>query len=90
MQSSISDLLIEAATLMVVGMTVVFVFLAILIGAIHFIAFINRKLPAEAIVTHKITRNSASAVKAGNTTNSEAGAVKAAITAAVHQYRKSR
>ena len=90
MQSSISDLLVEAATLMVVGMTVVFVFLVILIGAIHLIAFINTKLPDEAIIPHKTKRNSASAVKTGVATNNESGAVKAAISAAVHQYRKSR
>ena len=90
MQSSIPDLLIEAATLMVVGMSVVFVFLAILIGAIQLIAFVNTKLPEEVIINHNTKRNSASAVKTGVAKKSESGAVTAAITAAVNKYRKSR
>lgn len=90
MQPSIPDLLIEAATLMVVGMSVVFVFLAILIGAIKLIAFVNTKLPDEATINHNTKRNSARAVKAGVAKNSESGAVTAAIAAAVNHYRKSR
>ncbi len=90
MQSSISDILVEAATLMVVGMSVVFVFLAMLIGAIQLIAFINTKLPDEAVTSHNIKRNSTNAVKAGGANQNESGAITAAISAAVNQYRKSR
>jgi oxaloacetate decarboxylase gamma subunit len=81
MQANVTELLAEASTLMVVGMGVVFVFLSLMIGAINLIAYINNKFPEE--------------VSQSNTASSRRTSAKvqssipvAAITAAVHQYRK--
>lgn len=82
MQASISELLVEAATLMAVGMTVVFVFLTILIGAVNFIAFINTKLPAEDLPSATDSPHRKRVVK-----NNVESVPIAAIAAAVHKYR---
>ncbi|MEP4891079.1 MAG: OadG family transporter subunit [Aliiglaciecola sp.] len=85
MQASISELLIEAANLMVVGMVVVFVFLTLLIGAVNLIAAINRRLPEEVVPA------AAARTQRKVTTDKSSSSVPiAAITAAVHQYRKNR
>lgn len=85
MQTSISDLLIEAANLMVVGMVVVFVFLTLLIGAVTLIAAINRKFPEEVV-----TAQPARAQRKVSNEKISTSVPVAAITAAVHQYRKNR
>ncbi|WP_260681674.1 OadG family protein [Aliiglaciecola sp. M165] len=85
MQAPISELLTEAATLMVVGMIVVFVFLTLLIGAVNLIAFINSKFPEE--VTPSVSGvNRAKQTASGG---SESTPI-AAISAAIHKYRSKR
>lgn len=85
MQAPISELLTEAATLMVVGMIVVFVFLTLLIGAVNLIAFINSKFPEE--VTPSVSGvNHAKQTASGG---SESTPI-AAISAAIHKYRSKR
>ena len=84
MEVSISALLTEAATLMVVGMTVVFVFLTLLIGAVTFIAFINRKFPEQIPVPHSMQPHRPAP------TQPESSSLIAAISAAVHEYRTNR
>ncbi|MCC2616651.1 OadG family protein [Aestuariibacter halophilus] len=81
MQQDIGQLLIEAATLLVAGMTFVFLFLTLLIGAIHVIAWINQRLGAEPTIEHAV------AAPAANPTEPSQGVI-SAISAAVHQYRK--
>lgn len=85
MQPSITDLLVESATLMVVGMSFVYLFLALLIGAIKLIALINEQFPEE-LATNK--SNKGNPIVKSSVSND--GAVLAAITAAVHQYRNKQ
>ncbi|GAB2709493.1 OadG family transporter subunit [Aliiglaciecola sp. 3_MG-2023] len=85
MQTSISELLIEAANLMVVGMVVVFVFLTLLIGAVNLIAAINRRLPEEVVPATTVRTQ-----RKVTTDKSSSSVPVAAIAAAVHQYRKNR
>ncbi|GAA0857754.1 hypothetical protein GCM10009114_24730 [Aliiglaciecola litoralis] len=70
---------------MVVGMGVVFVFLTLMIGAVNLIAYLNAKFPEQ--VTHSYGTPSRS--KSTNV-NADPAIPVAAITAAVHQYRKNR
>ncbi|MDN4503892.1 OadG family transporter subunit [Alteromonadaceae bacterium BrNp21-10] len=81
MANEISELLRESALLMVVGMTVVFVFLIILIGAVNLIGAICAKFPEARPDTFN---GKPSPVKANGVSSS----VVAAITAAIHQHRK--
>lgn len=82
MQAPITDLLVEAATLMVAGMLFVFVFLTILIAAVKVIGFINTKLPVQQVDLPVAGKKSVSK------TTSQDDAVTAAISAAVHRYRQ--
>ena len=85
MQANVTELLVESATLLVVGMAVVFVFLTMLIGGIKVIAFINSRLPAEIADT---PRAPLSRVPTKASTTTVNASTIAAISAAVHQYRK--
>ena len=78
MPVQVTDLLIEAAYLMAVGMCVVFIFLGCLIGAMNVIAWLVGKMPEPEA---KLARQSPS------TEPQLSASVVAAITAAVHQYR---
>jgi oxaloacetate decarboxylase gamma subunit len=78
---NISSLLLEAGTLMLVGMVVVFVFLTMLIGAIHLLtkfaeAYPDKVTPAPKPVTTPTTH-----------ANQTSPQVIAAISAAVKQYK---
>ncbi|WJG08378.1 OadG family transporter subunit [Aliiglaciecola sp. LCG003] len=84
MEVPISELLTEAVTLMVVGMTVVFVFLTLLIGAVTFIAFINRKFPEQIPSQHTMHPHRPAQGQI------ESSSLIAAISAAVHEYRTNR
>lgn len=80
MNADIGNMLQEAAILMVVGMGVVFLFLVLLIAVMH----INAKLfaPSKTVVQavdHSVT------AKNVNDPN-----LVAAISAAIHQYRKDK
>ncbi len=84
METPVSELLIEAATLMVVGMAFVFVFLTILIGAVALIGKVNQLLPTETLATPP-KRNTSK-----QTQRQPDQAIQAAISAAVHQYRQDQ
>ena len=93
MTNNISTILLDAAILLVVGMSVVFVFLTILIFAIHAIEWISNKLPSEQSATPVYSANqavSASQSTAVTPTDGVSPQVVAAITAAVHQHRNQR
>lgn len=85
MITDISSLLFDAGMLLVVGMLVVFLFLSLLIGAIHVVSFLCK---------HAIEEFPASTHDAGVKNESEGGgpssATVAAISAAIHQYRQSK
>ncbi|MCV2883163.1 OadG family transporter subunit [Aestuariibacter sp. AA17] len=87
MDSSVHQLLVEAGTLLLVGMSFVFVFLTILIAAVHGITLFCKRFPEPA------TPHPSSAVPVVSQQN-DAGQpspqVVAAITAAIHQYRQTK
>lgn len=85
MQSQVSELLLDAGALLLIGMVVVFAFLALMIAAIQLIAWFCRKYPGEQESTHLARPSSSqSNAKSGITPETVS-----AITAAVHQYRKA-
>lgn len=78
---NVSSLLAEAGTLMGVGMLVVFVFLTILIGAIHLLTKFAEAFPDKPVPQpKKMTSN----IKNSNQTSPQ---IVAAISAAVKQYK---
>ncbi len=79
--SNISDLLVEAATLMLTGMVVVFLFLSTLIFLVQLLA---KHLPAEIAETHELP----SRATPSNTASGVSPNVVAAIAAAVKQHRQ--
>ena len=79
-EMDIASSLVQAANLMLTGMAVVFIFLAILIGAIKLMSFLVGQEP-EPVVT-----KSQSSFKAPGVSNAHI----AAISAAVHQYRNKQ
>lgn len=85
MSDELSVLLLDSAILLLVGMSVVFIFLTILIFAIHAIEWISNKLPQpeEAPIA-------AAPVVVAKTQEQPDAKVVAAITAAVHQYRQKQ
>lgn len=78
---NITSLLMEAGTLMVVGMVVVFAFLTMLIGAVHLLSKFAQAFPDK---TPPPTRQPISNTKHSNQTSPQ---VIAAISAAVKQYK---
>nr|WP_232283232.1 OadG family transporter subunit [Paraglaciecola sp. T6c] len=87
MQPDVMSLLLEAGMLLLVGMSVVFLFLTLLIGAVNLIAWVCAKFPEEELSVLNQTRNRAT--PAANQSGVSAPVV-AAITAAVDQYRRQR
>lgn len=87
MQTTVPELLMEAANLLLVGMSVVFIFLTLLIGAVQLIAYINSRLPEETVAVPApkppVQRQTVNSGAVGDSTI-------AAISAAIHQYRQSR
>ncbi len=83
MENNIGAVLLEAANLLVVGMGVVFVFLGILIFLMKLMSKIvggDAPVPAAPVNTNRGGRKVSSA--------SQDHKVKAAISAAIHQYRQ--
>jgi len=78
---NISSLLLEAGTLMLVGMVVVFVFLTMLIGAIHLLTKFAQAFP------DKVTQAPAPIAPQTTNSNQTSPQVVAAISAAVKQYK---
>ncbi|WP_087018113.1 oxaloacetate decarboxylase subunit gamma [Thaumasiovibrio subtropicus] len=79
--SNISDLLVEAATLMLTGMVFVFVFLSILIFLVQTLA---SRLPKEVPEAPEIP----SRATTSNTANGVSPSVVAAIAVAIKQHRQ--
>ncbi|MDO6567210.1 OadG family transporter subunit [Alteromonas sp. 1_MG-2023] len=79
---SVTSLLLEAGSLMLIGMVFVFSFLALLIVGIHLIAKFCEAFPGKPVVEYAAPRRKA--VQAGVD-----GKVVAAITAAVHTHRQT-
>lgn len=87
MQPDVANALAEAAILLLVGMVVVFLFLSMLIGAITFIAWLNRQFPAPSMGTEASPTTSISNAQQANQT--VAPNIVAAISAAIQQHRRS-
>ncbi|AWL12684.1 Oxaloacetate decarboxylase [Saliniradius amylolyticus] len=83
MNSEVSALLADAGMLMLTGMSVVFIFLVLVIGAIHLIGVVHRLLPATESDEAPAMRSPAQSA----TTGKPSQAVIAAISAAIHQHR---
>ena len=81
--TDLASVLVEAATIMITGMVVVFVFLSILIFLVQLMA---KFAPADPEVANKTTSSQPTA-KSTETVQPE---VIAAISAAVNQYRQRR
>lgn len=88
MQANINDLLLEAAILLAVGMSVVFIFLTLLILAINLIAYVSSKYPEQEALSTAPRRSNVATNNLPATGVSPS--VVAAITAAIHQYRKNK
>lgn len=84
MQPEISTLLIDAGSLLVVGMVAVFIFLTLLIFAVHLIAKLHTILPQTA---PEHTSPAASPVTTHDDEQPSQATI-AAISAAVHAYRR--
>lgn len=89
MSSQMTEQLVEAAVLLGVGMSVVFVFLTMLIGGIHIISWYCRKFPSpEAIsVQHPTNQQQDTHNKNNKSPTSVNPQIAAAISAAVHAHR---
>lgn len=85
MQPDVMSLLLEAGMLLLVGMSVVFLFLTLLIGAVNIIAWGSAKFPEE--VPKSVNKARSSSSPATNQSGVSAPVV-AAISAAVEQYRR--
>ena len=87
MHTELADMLTEAATLMLVGMSMVFIFLSLLIGAVNLIAWICSKSPEsqEQTMTRQSSRHSPDSPSTQNISPSTV----AAISAAIHQHRNA-
>ncbi|NCP64024.1 MAG: oxaloacetate decarboxylase subunit gamma [Paraglaciecola sp.] len=82
---AVSSVLAEAAYLLLVGMTVVYGFLALMILTIKLVERLDKKWPVS------LVSNSATTMAVKPTTDSlpvnESTSIVVAITAAIHQYR---
>lgn len=85
-QNNVTELLVDSAALMLVGMTFVFIFLGLMIGSVKLIALFCQKFPGsvDAEHKHKFSQESSNPVD-----EQISPAAIAAISAAVHQYRSS-
>lgn len=91
MTNDINTILVDSAVLLLVGMSVVFIFLSILIFAIHAIEWITKRFPDEEDTQpHQFAAPvvAPQVVPPGDAQVDTK--VVAAISAAVHQYRNSQ
>jgi oxaloacetate decarboxylase (Na+ extruding) subunit gamma len=84
MHNNVISLLIDAANLMIIGMFVVFLFLTALIGAVNFIAWINKMFPDAEMKLELLTVNST------NSNSVISPRVIAAISSAIYQHRAKK
>ena len=83
MTDEITLLLTESVNLLVVGMSVVFVFLTVLIGVVKLMSSLVQKFPEP--VEPELVRQKSSTVESTKDISPD---VVAAISAAIHQYRQ--
>lgn len=83
MHNEITSLLLDAALLLGVGMSVVFIFLSILIAVIHGIRMLDNALPNTEVAAVAATKRKPAATDVSP-------AIVAAVTSAIHQYRKDK
>ena len=85
-QNNVTELLIDSAALMLVGMIFVFIFLGLMIGSVKLIALFCQKFPGsmDAEQQHHFRQTPSNPVD-----EQISPATIAAISAAVHQYRSS-
>jgi oxaloacetate decarboxylase gamma subunit len=81
--TNIGSQLVDAATLMLTGMLVVFVFLSILIVLVQ---LLSKIAPKEEVVSAPVKRNTSTKANNQNSSGVDPKTV-AAISAAVHKYR---
>jgi oxaloacetate decarboxylase gamma subunit len=92
MQPEVANALTEAASLLLVGMVTVFLFLSMLIGAITLIAWINKLIPDESLNTIENQSRFSNRTLPNNPLSSNQGVspkIVAAISAAISQHRQS-
>ena len=87
MQPEVANALAEAANLLLVGMSMVFLFLSILIGAITLIAWICKLIPDESLNSAENQSNFTTRTLSNN--QGVSPKVVAAISAAVSKHRQS-
>jgi oxaloacetate decarboxylase gamma subunit len=87
MQPEVADALAEAANLLLIGMVVVFLFLSMLIGAITFIAWINKFIPDESLTPVEKQSKLINITMPNN--QGVSPKIVAAITAAISKHRQS-
>lgn len=87
MHTELADMLTEAATLMLIGMSIVFIFLSFLIGAVNFTAWICAKSPEGQDQT--VTRQSSQKSPVSSSTRNIPPSTVAVISAAIHQHRNA-
>ncbi|GAC33358.1 OadG family protein [Paraglaciecola polaris] len=85
MQPDVTSLLLEAGMLLLVGMSVVFLFLTLLIGAVNVIAWASAKFPED---TPSASKNMHNRAAPATSQSGVPAPVVAAISAAVEQYRR--
>ncbi|MFT5313173.1 MAG: oxaloacetate decarboxylase gamma subunit [Paraglaciecola sp.] len=88
MDIELSGMLSEAATLLLVGMSVVFTFLSLLIGSVNLIAWVCAKYPE--VPESLALRMPGQAVSSSSTTQNVSPSTVAAISAAIHQHRNAQ
>jgi oxaloacetate decarboxylase (Na+ extruding) subunit gamma len=84
----VSSVLVEAAYLLLVGMSVVYAFLALMILTIKLVAWLDQKWPESALNASLASQRSVVNVDVADSEPS--ATIVAAITAAIHQHRQSR
>ncbi|CAM3012435.1 oxaloacetate decarboxylase subunit gamma [Vibrio mytili] len=83
--TDIGSLLVNAATLMVTGMAVVFIFLTILVYLVRLMSKLVPEEVLEPIAALKTTKNT----NIQSTSSAVSPQVVAAISSAIHQHRRS-
>jgi oxaloacetate decarboxylase gamma subunit len=87
MQADLVALLTESASLMLVGMSVVFIFLTVLIAAVKLVALLCARFPGNEAAPQYARQGAARGTSVSSSALSPAKV--AAITAAVHQFRSA-
>lgn len=82
---NIKELLLEAASLMVIGMTMVFLFLTILV---YVVRLMSKLVPTEEPIAPARPKNSKNIARADLSDNVDPKVI-AAISAAVHRHRST-